>query len=689
MRRAGTFAMLLLLATAMFGGPSTWTLPRTTLAAAGNDAWELTGSLSVARTGHTETLLADGRVLVTGGIDSATGSILKSTELYDPTTGKWTTTEDMTRRRGSRTRLQQGSRSHSATLLPNGKVLVVGGDYGSSQQPVSTAEVFTPPSRSDSSGRGSWRQTGPLAAPDRNSHMAALLTGASSVCGADCGKVLVAGGGSPDAEIYDPSSDSWSPTGPLSFSRYNPGGALLRNGQAFAVGGDSLPPAYRSGTENGDRYNPLARSWTPTALAPIAGHGPVVVLGDGRALWAAGSFMVYAPNEDQWSAPVPIRATGGQMALSLLPDGNALAAGGGPAAPRISDRAEIFNRLSGQSNEIANMIASHGGHTATLLTGTEAQCGVNCGKVLVAGGHTKTAELYGPPTSLTVTAMDPQRGPTSGGTNVILTGTGLSQATSVKFGTAAPIACGAGLKCHSGADAKLSVVTPAHAAGPVPVIVRTAAHEVATPSPFTYFEPSGGGGGGAGGGGAGGGGTGGGTGGGGASGGGGGPSGGGGTGGVAAPQVSPGPGFAPSAAPGAAPGSSPGLAPGANAGMAPVANPGVVQGANPSLAPGSDPGLASGLDPGLSSVPGEVASSAPGSGYVSSPTQAGAPPAAAMSPSEGAAPSPRYGMSRLTSGDAGIALAVTASLLVIFAGFSCSSLSAWRRRPEPRPKAAY
>src|SRR5262249_31975287 len=78
--------------------------------------WSETGSLNTARQVHTATLLPNGMVLVAGGTDGF-GATLGSAELYDPDTGVWSTT-------GS---LNTGRFSHTATLLPDGTVLVAGG----------------------------------------------------------------------------------------------------------------------------------------------------------------------------------------------------------------------------------------------------------------------------------------------------------------------------------------------------------------------------------------------------------------------------------------------------------------------------------------------------------------------------------------------------------------------------------
>ena len=79
--------------------------------------WTLTGSLNTARIAHTATLLPNGMVLVAGGFDNA-GNALHSAELYDPASGTWTVTGSLNTARDY----------HTATLLSNGMVLVAAGD---------------------------------------------------------------------------------------------------------------------------------------------------------------------------------------------------------------------------------------------------------------------------------------------------------------------------------------------------------------------------------------------------------------------------------------------------------------------------------------------------------------------------------------------------------------------------------
>ena len=134
--------------------------------------WRSTSSMNVARKLHTATLLPDGRVLVAGGVDSnddATTRALASAELYDPRTGTWTVTDDMIHPRAW----------HTATLLPTGLVLVAGGQcpgpatkgcpaIGDMSGAIAESELYDPKT-------GHWTATGNMTSP-RYEHTATLLT---------------------------------------------------------------------------------------------------------------------------------------------------------------------------------------------------------------------------------------------------------------------------------------------------------------------------------------------------------------------------------------------------------------------------------------------------------------------------------------------------------------------------------
>jgi len=170
-----------------------------------------TGSLITARTGNTATLLPDGQVLVAGGITSPFDTILASAELYNPATGTFSTTGSMTTARSS----------PAATLLPNGQVLVSGGSIPGSN--LTTAELYSPTT-------GTFSSTGSMTTPNESATL--LLDG----------QVLVAGGSIPGsnlatAELYDPTTGTFSATGSMITARSSLLATLLHNGQVLVAGG--------------------------------------------------------------------------------------------------------------------------------------------------------------------------------------------------------------------------------------------------------------------------------------------------------------------------------------------------------------------------------------------------------------------------------------------------------------------
>jgi len=237
------------------GGPGILSQTTTTeLYDPASGTWTETGSLGGKRSYHTATLLLDGRVLVVGGdyIDVGYGGFsIASAELYDPASGTWTATGGLATARGQ----------HTATLLPNGKVLVAGGDnniYGMGLGSLASCELYDPQT-------GTWTLTGPLG-DARSSHTATLLPN---------NKVLVTGGSTrthilASAELYDPQSETWTSAGPLGTARSQHTATLLSDSKVLVVG------AYNNKTA--ELYDLASGSWTATGSLGTARYAHTATL---------------------------------------------------------------------------------------------------------------------------------------------------------------------------------------------------------------------------------------------------------------------------------------------------------------------------------------------------------------------------------------------------------------------------
>ena len=357
-------------------------------ASGGSGTFAYTGSLNTARYDHTATLLPSGEVLVTGGLGvNGNYTSLASAELYDPQKGKWTITGSMS----------VGRTGLTATLLPNGLVLVAGGsDYYVNC--YATAELYNP-------STGQWTLTGSMSQP-RCLHSATLLPN---------GEVLVSGGVNSiydysrptvsSAEIYNPNTGTWAPTGSLNVSRASAASLLLENGQVLAAGGynntgNNNPNTYLTSAE---LFNSSTGTWSlTTSMSPGAGLPTTpVLLSDGDML-IANDAQFYIPNTASWAATgalptvafPPTKAT-------ILGNGNALGTGCQCKSSKYYNchfvptaTAYLYNFSGNTWSQTGSMNFPRFSQTMTLLPS---------GEVLVVGGYygiyrtaLSSAELYTP-----------------------------------------------------------------------------------------------------------------------------------------------------------------------------------------------------------------------------------------------------------------------------------------------------
>lgn len=351
--RRGLGPLLLVVVVAGTSSAPSWASG--TAAAAFEGRFTPTDDLTVEHWGHTATLLPDGRVLVAGGLPPASSSIA---EVYDPGTGIWARTGNLNRPRNN----------HTATLLPDGHVLVAGGGYPFE----ATSEVFDP-------ATGTWTLTGGLTEP-RALHQAARLQD---------GRVLVSGGRTfqylASAEVYDPATGIWGAVGAMTVPRFDHTLTLLPDGTVLAVGGNGTPPH----PSTAELFDPGSGSWTATAPRSRDGGDAAILLTDGRVLavgydafsGAHTTSEFYDPIIGTWrpgpNAQVDFRY---RATATLLPDGTVLLAGGEPASSpgTPSELFDPFDPLGERWTPTGALNQPRTNHTATLLAD---------GTVLVTGGR--------------------------------------------------------------------------------------------------------------------------------------------------------------------------------------------------------------------------------------------------------------------------------------------------------------
>ncbi|MBI4219638.1 MAG: hypothetical protein HY682_05790 [Chloroflexi bacterium] len=257
--------------------------------------------------------------------------------------------------------------SHTATLLPDARVLVLGGQLTPSGN--TGGWIFDP-------RRNTFRAVREPAIA-RSNHTATLLGD---------GTVLVVGGGGPNeakAEIFDPSTESWRDGGLTSSPRAGHGAVLLTDGRVLIYGGGN----YQGGLDAIEIYNTVTGLWTGIGSIPQGGPlGPGALLPDGNVLiieWAGDvDSWVFTADAAHWEATQPMARNRGDFSVAALPDGRVLVLGGqtGSSArnPLLLASSEAFDPTTKKWVQVAPLLEPRGGHTATVLAD---------GSVLIIGGY--------------------------------------------------------------------------------------------------------------------------------------------------------------------------------------------------------------------------------------------------------------------------------------------------------------
>ncbi len=346
-------------------------------------AWAQTGNMILPRSRHTATLLPDGMVLVAGGLTGSLGNAIatSSAEVYNPVTGNWSVTSSMSTARSRFT----------ATLLPNGKVLVAGGSNNGFA--TATVELYD-------FQTGLWTRTGNLNVR-RCFHTATLLGD---------GRVLVTGGLSAGdgndnfvektAEVYDPNTGIWTLVDKMASARYGHTATLLPDGTVLIVGGAG-PRGDLVYTVRAELFDLHSGLWKNVdSITTPRGFHTAALLNSGNVLVAGGlSLPANSPNRTttaelfqtssrKWisTGSMTIPRSPAAYGGTLLSDGRFFIAGG------RTDTAEVYSPNTGTWELLSNMAVSRSFHTVTLLSN---------GTILVSGGENangfiSTVEVYTP-----------------------------------------------------------------------------------------------------------------------------------------------------------------------------------------------------------------------------------------------------------------------------------------------------
>jgi hypothetical protein len=324
-----------------------------------------TGATNDPRFAHTATLLSDGQVLIAGGLERE-GVPLSSAEIYEPEGGAFARVGPMRSRRVG----------HTATPLRDGSVLIAGGSEESFYKGASSsAELYDPQARA-------FVSLADMSTP-RLAHRATPLPD---------GRVLITGGQDDtgrkldSAEIYDPATKAFTPAGLMATSRSDHTATLLKNGLVLIAGGAASGYPGEEPVASAELYDPTTNTFTPTGSmsivrfkhsATLLPDGRVIVVGGSDArMWGGryDSAEIYDPAAGTFSATGRLSTSRYKIRDAVVPlrDGRLLVAGGGAHAEVYDPATGVFGLVKGGSS-VPRYYS-----TATPL---------QSGEVLIVGGY--------------------------------------------------------------------------------------------------------------------------------------------------------------------------------------------------------------------------------------------------------------------------------------------------------------
>nr|WP_295901924.1 kelch repeat-containing protein [uncultured Bdellovibrio sp.] len=340
--------------------------------------WKSEGNMSASRFIPAAALLNNGKVFVSGGVSTEpTLNYPTSSDIFDPATGNWSAAAPIPAPRARST----------STTLPNGKVLVVGGQDDANI--LGTTILYDPNS-------DSW-SAGPSLSHPRSGHVAVLLPN---------GKVLVIGGTGDfggslligEAEVYDPSTNTWSSGGTMPVPCYYPSATII-SGKVVVIGGLATPN-YSQAVQI---YDIASNTWTSGTSATVGRLGHIAAPIGGKILVAGGSntggFLnsteIYDVAANTWQPGPAMSMARSSAGVATLPDGKILVIGGQVTSILATSSSEIYDPVANSWSKASRFLnTARGGFTTFTLSD----------RILVLGGadpvkSVMTVESYGQETS--------------------------------------------------------------------------------------------------------------------------------------------------------------------------------------------------------------------------------------------------------------------------------------------------